>query len=210
MTANAVDALLRLLCYTSEHQTNAYKALAEVSSALLRILLEVWLPDGGAMPKVKCNDVEVDLLTSKLRAFMLEFNHEKIVETAMRDLDAKLALKVACELSAIKPEHASRLLEIACGTSLPSKNDVMELDGTARIMLNIHNINGVKHAQQILSLLDEIQRYDEGKMETITFHTLSIKSADIIERTPTKPMSRSEMVQHLKMATVCVTLVRNL
>ncbi|KAJ1355860.1 hypothetical protein KIN20_013422 [Parelaphostrongylus tenuis] len=191
MTADAVEALLRLLCYTSGNQTKSYKALAEV-----------WLSDKHAMPRVVCDGKAIDLLTPKLRAFMLQFDHEKIVKIAMRGLDAQLALNVACELSTIRPEHASRLLEIACRNRELSKSDVMSLDKTARIMLNIHNINGVKHAQQVLSLLDDLQRCDHDKMEATTLtHTSPIKST-IIERPPTKPMTRVEMLQYLKAATV--------
>uniref|UniRef100_A0A158PCF9 ANK_REP_REGION domain-containing protein n=1 Tax=Angiostrongylus cantonensis TaxID=6313 RepID=A0A158PCF9_ANGCA len=191
MTADAVEALLKLLCYASGNQTRSYKTLAEV-----------WLPDKHKMPKVICDGNEVDLLTSKLRAFMLEFDHEKIVKIAMGDLDAHSALKVACELSAIRPEHASRLLEIACGNRELQKSDVMSLDKTARIMLNIHSINGIKHAQQIISLLDDIQRCNEEKMEISAFHTLPTKPTVIAERTPTKPMTRVQMLHYLKAATI--------
>ncbi|VDM62248.1 unnamed protein product [Angiostrongylus costaricensis] len=191
MTADAVEALLKLLCYASGNQTRSYKTLAEV-----------WLSDKHKMPKVLCDGSEIDLLTPKLRAFMLEFDNEKIVKIAMGDLDAQSALKVACELSAIRPEHASRLLEIACGNRELRKSDVMSLDKTARIMLNIHSINGIKHAQQVISLLDDIQRCNEEKMEISAFHTSPTKPTVIAERTPTKPMTRVEMLHYLKAATI--------
>lgn len=89
MTSSAVEGLLRLLCYTSGTQTAGYKKLAEVpmSSSYSRncwfiAVVKVWLPDKGSMPKVTCNGQPVDLLTPKLRAFMLEFEHKKIVKVS--------------------------------------------------------------------------------------------------------------------------------
>ncbi|KHJ96926.1 hypothetical protein OESDEN_03108 [Oesophagostomum dentatum] len=195
MTADAVEALLRLLCYTSSKQNDVYKGLAEI-----------FLPDKGSMPKVTCDGEVVDLLTPKLRAFMLEFDNEKIVKIAMRDLDPQLALKVACEMSAMRPEHASKLLEIACGGAGLTKNDVISLDKTARLMLNIHNIHGIKHAKKVLSLMDELEKSGEEKMEVNIFHASPLKPTKIIEPPPTKPMNRAEMVQHLKAATVFIIL----
>ncbi|KHJ89919.1 hypothetical protein OESDEN_10247 [Oesophagostomum dentatum] len=196
MTADAVEALLRLLCYTSSKQNDVYKGLAEI-----------FLPDKGSMPKVTCDGEIVDLLTPKLRAFMLEFDNEKIVKIAMGDLDPQLALKVACEMSAMRPEHASKLLEVACGGAGLTKNDVMSLDKTARLMLNIHNIHGIKHAKKVLSLMDELEKSGEEKMEMNIFHASPLKPTKIIEPPPTKPMNRAEMVQHLKAATVFITLL---
>ncbi|VDO18506.1 unnamed protein product [Heligmosomoides polygyrus] len=185
MTSSAVEGLLRLLCYTSGTQTAGYKKLAEV-----------WLPDKGSMPKVTCNGQPVDLLTPKLRAFMLEFEHKKIVKIAMQGLDPLLALKVACEMSAMKPEHASKLLEIACGTRPLTQADVMSLDKTARVMLNIHNIHGIQNAQKVEKSFTE-------KMEVSTFiHMSPVKATTVHEPAPSKPMTRAEMVQHLKAATV--------
>ncbi|XGW03697.1 hypothetical protein V3C99_015122 [Haemonchus contortus] len=192
MTADAVEAILRLLCYTSGLQGTAYRKLAEV-----------WLPENSPMPKVTCDGKPVDLLTSKLRAFMLQFDHEKIVKIAMQDLDPTLALKVACEMSAMRPTHASHLLKIACETRPLTKSDVMSLDKTARVMLNIHSINGIQYAQQVLTLLDEIQKSGEEKMEVNPFHNITPRKAtEIIEPPPAKPMTRVEMVQHLKAATI--------
>ncbi|VDL70507.1 unnamed protein product [Nippostrongylus brasiliensis] len=191
MTSDAVEALLRLLCYTCGLQGAGYKKLAEV-----------WMPDKGSMPKVTCDDEPVDLLTPNLRAFMLEFDHKKIVKTAMEGLDPALALKVACEISAMRPEHASKLLQIACGAKELNKADVMCLDKTARIMLNIHNINGIQNARKVLNLLDEIEKSFTEKMEITTFEPISQPSASAVEEPPeTKPMTRAEMVQHLKAAT---------
>ncbi|VDO46158.1 unnamed protein product [Haemonchus placei] len=192
MTADAVEAILRLLCYTSGLQGIAYRKLAEV-----------WLPENSPMPKVTCDGKPVDLLTSKLRAFMLQFDYENIVQIAMQDLDPTLALKVACEMSAMRPAHASHLLKIACETRPLTKSDVMSLDKTARVMLNIHSINGIEYAQQVLTLLDEIQKSGEEKMEVSPFHSITPRKAtEIIEPPPAKPMSRQEMVQHLKAATI--------
>ncbi|KAK5971204.1 hypothetical protein GCK32_002459 [Trichostrongylus colubriformis] len=192
MTSDAVEALLKLLCYTSSLQGSAYRKLAEV-----------WLPENNPMPLVSCDGEQVDLLTSKLRAFMLQFDHEKIVKIATENLDPALALKVACEMSAMRPEHASQLLKIACETRPLTRADVMSLDKTARIMLNIHNINGIQHAQQVLNLLDEIQSSCEEKMEVNTFYSSPPRKAtEIIEPPPAKPMTRAEMIQHLKAATV--------
>ncbi|WKX99162.1 hypothetical protein Q1695_014218 [Nippostrongylus brasiliensis] len=192
MTSDAVEALLRLLCYTCGLQGGGYKKLAEV-----------WMPDKGSMPKVTCDDEPVDLLTPNLRAFMLEFDHKKIVKTAMEGLDPALALKVACEISAMRPEHASKLLQIACGAKELNKADVMCLDKTARIMLNIHNINGIQNARKVLNVLDEIEKSFTEKMEISTFEPIPQPSASAVEEPPeTKPMTRAEMVQHLKAATV--------
>ncbi|KAL6728883.1 hypothetical protein Aduo_010616 [Ancylostoma duodenale] len=194
MASDAVEALLRLLCYTSSIQNEHYKRLAEV-----------WLPEGGPMPRITCDGEIVDLLTSKLRAFMLEFDNERIVQIAMKSLDPSLALKVACEMSAMRPEHASHLLEIACEALDVIKNDLMSLDKTARLMLNVHSIHGIRQAQQVLSLMDEIQKSGEEKMEVNVFHASPLKFPPIIEVSSTEPMNRIEMVQHLKAATVCAT-----
>ncbi|VDM84228.1 unnamed protein product [Strongylus vulgaris] len=88
---NQLSVLLDLLV-EKFGEISAEKALLLLG--VFRRYVEVWLPDTGSMPKATCEGETVDLLTSKMKAFMLEFDNEKIVKIAVRGLDPPLALKL--------------------------------------------------------------------------------------------------------------------